>query len=265
MYEKVDIYNDLFINLRPDYPIIWAVLEALNPNKIAEYGSGSGRILPLYKQTNAKQIIGLDLEKNMLDSFVKKGNDEDRIFSYEQNICDITTYIKDVDIVIMSSSVMKHIEPKLREQAWDSIARSLGENTIILIDHCEYIYGQDQSTNWQSYFDTLKFWWAQEHRSNLKNFVWKKDVCGVDDILYYKNIKTKEEIKIQTYVYKIDEIRDNIKKSNLQYIQIMDSFTYPYSKHKTKRFISLLAKNKFDKNKLLNIKNSILELLHLEK
>jgi len=264
MYDKVDIYNELFTNLRPDYPIIWATLEVLNPNRIAEYGAGSGRILPLYKQTNAKKIIGLDLEKNMVDNFIQNGDDKERIVSYCQNICDVTTYIRDSDIVIMTSSVMKHIEPNLRETAWDSIYQSLGDNTIILIDHCEYIYDQDKSTDWQSYFNTLKFWWAEEHRDNLKSFVWKKEINDMDDILYYKNIDTKEEIRIQTYIYKIDKIIDDIKKANLQYIQITNRFTYPYSKHQTKRFISLLANDKFDKKKLLNIKHEIIRLLDIE-
>jgi len=264
MYDKVDIYNELFTNLRPDYPIIWATLEVLNPNRIAEYGAGSGRIIPLYKQTHARKIIGLDLEKNMVESFIQNGNDEERIVAYCQNICDITAHIKDVDIVIMTSSVMKHIEPNLREKAWESIYQSLGDNTIVLIDHCEYIYDQDKSTDWQSYFDTLKFWWAEEYMGSLKNFVWKKEINDTDDILYYKNIKTKEEIRIKTYIYEIDDIINDIEKVNLQYIQITNSFTYPYSKHQTKRFISLLTNNKFDKNRLLNIKNKIIGLLDIE-
>ena len=224
-------------------------------------------MLPLIKnrkQRDAKKIIGLDLEKKMVESFIQNGDDKERIVSYCQNICDITTHIKDADILIMTSSVMKHIEPNLRETAWDSISKSLGDNTIIFIDHCEYLYDQNKSTDWQSYFDTLKFWWAEEHRDNLKSFVWKKEVNHIDDILYYKNIDTNEEIIIKTYIYKIDDITDDIKKANLQYTQITNSFTYPHSKHQTNRFISLLTNNKFDKNRLLNIKNKIIGLLDIE-
>jgi len=265
MYNKVDIYHQLFKNLRPDYPHIWATLEIINPNIIAEYGAGSGRLLPLFKQTRAIKIIGLDLEKNMVDSFIRNGNDTNRIVAFTQNICNKTNYIKEADIVIMTSSVMKHINPNLRQKAWESIYQSIGDKTIILIDHCGYVYDINHTTNWQNYFDTLKFWWAEEHREILKEFEWKKEVNKIEDILYYKNIKTNEEIKIKTFVYEIDDLITDIKSANFKYLQITNSFIYPYSLHKTNRFISLLTKKSFDSDKLQTITQKIKRLLNLEK
>jgi len=265
MYDKVDIYHELFENLRPDYPMIWATLEIVKPKVIAEYGAGSGRLLPLFKQTDAEKIIGLDLEKNMVKSFMKNGDDKQRIVSFEQNICDINNYIKDSDIVIMTSSVMKHIDPSLREKAWDSIYQSMGNETIVLIDHCEYIYDISKSTQWQSYFDTLKFWWAEEHREMLKGFEWKKNVSEIEDILYYKNTGSQEEIKIKTFLYKIDDLKHDIELSNLKYSQLTDKFMYPYSQHNTKRFISLLVKDTYCNDKLLKTTSDIKRLLNIEK
>ena len=101
MYNKVDIYHKLFEHLRPDYPIIWATLEVVNPNIIAEYGSGTGRLLPLFKQTKATKIIGLDLEKNMVKSFIDNGKNQNRIIAYQQDICQLSSHIKNADIVII--------------------------------------------------------------------------------------------------------------------------------------------------------------------
>jgi len=261
MYTKVKNYNELFIKLRPDFPMIWATLEVIQPNKIVEYGAGSGRILPLYIQTNAYEIVGLDIEISMVNSFIEYGNDTNRITAYCQDVCEYAPILKDADIVIMTSSVMKHIEPKLRERAWNAISNSLGENTIIFIDHCTYIYDQNESTKWQNYYDTLKFWWAEEDRSKLKNYIWKKNVNRKEDILYIKDLKTEEEMCFRTFVYDIDEMIEDIKKENLQYIQISDTFTLAYSKPYTKRFIALLAHKNFDTKRLSSIKENILKLL----
>ncbi|MFZ4857815.1 MAG: methyltransferase domain-containing protein [Desulfuromonadaceae bacterium] len=239
-YDNTDLYDDIFNYMRPDFNFVWATLEILSPRTIAEHGAGTGRLLPLYLATDAKKITGLDLEQNMVDAFRKKG--DTRVEAYCADLRIATDKLVDADLLVITSSLMKHIHPDEISSVWKALYDSIADDTIIFIDHSEFVYGKPVSTDWVSYYDTLKYWWAEEHRCYLKDYFWKKEVTKTTDSLFYRKASSEDMAVVNSYIYSTDKLEEQLTACGFKHQMISDSFAKTMQIEGNKRFIGLATK-----------------------
>lgn len=238
-YSDVVSYSRLFDLMQPDLEVVTAVLDVMQPKAIVEIGCGSGRLLPLYLRSKTAQIIGIDLEPGMVTAFASSPDDRVRA-----RIGDVREPIPDISgdaLVVITSSLLKHLIPADREQAWRALAQSVGENQAIYVDHSALIYGVEESTTWVSYADTLGTWWPAEFLPALRQFEWRKDVDGKREVLYFRRTGERPN-RIEGYRYDPEDFVENAAAERFVYFPIADR--YPASRHfKGERRIGLMVRS----------------------
>ena len=237
-YENTSLYAKTFLAMWPDYGILWSVLESLQPGKIVELGCGNGRLLPLWLDSGATEIVGIDIEEKMISEFL-----ECRDHRVSAKVGDIRRYIpaiENADLVVLASSLLKHLKPENRVLALSAIAKSIEEGCCVYIDHCSHVYGVERSTDWQTYYETLRNWWPEEFRSQLKKLSWKKEVNQESDILLYRDDQNGEESRVTTFVYAVADLESDITNAGFEYQLITKEFPSPYGLKGMPRFIALL-------------------------
>lgn len=238
-YKNTALYTKVFRDMRPDFGILWAVLEVMRPRVLAEFGCGNGRLLPLWLASSAEEILGLDVEERMLQEFASCP--DRRIRTALADLRQVNSVMAPADITILTSSVLKHLELHDRRKALAALKQSLGSHSYLYIDHCAYLYGVSESTEWRTYFDTLRCWWPEEKRHCLKRLSWRKGVDGVHDILHYRDDDTGSSAQIDTRVYEIMQLREDLESVGLRYVTIASRFPAPTHLVGMERFIALVS------------------------
>lgn len=257
-YQNTRLYSKVFQHMRPDFGILWAVCEALQPEVLAEFGCGNGRLLPIWLNSSCRSIWGLDCEEAMVREFAAAGGERVRV-----KVADLRENVPEMaeaNVVILTSSVLKHLKPSDRHQALSALRDNLTSNTILYIDHCAHLYGVARSTHWRTYFDSLKHWWPEERRAALKSVSWRKDVEDSIDNLLYRDDTTGEAAQISTFAYSLDELRSDIAACGLQQHHVADRFPEPTHLEGMQRYIAVLARKDMSSGRLEDIAAKIRHL-----
>lgn len=257
-YKNTKLYSTIFGQMRPDFAVVWSLLEVTQPQFLAEFGCGNGRLLPLLLGSTAKTILGLDVEDAMLIEFAAQGGD--RVSTLKADLRETVPDLAEANVVILTSSVMKHLLPSDRRVALAALRDSLSSTGILYFDHCSHLYGSTASSPWQNYFDTLKYWWPEEYRTALKHVSWRKEVDGATDLLFYRNDTNGEVEQVNTYVYTVEELKRDIQEVGLTYCEIANRFPAPTNLFGMKRFLGLVCKPEFERTMLERIASDIRQL-----
>lgn len=238
-YSDVVSYSRLFDLMQPDLEVVTAVLDVMQPKAIVEIGCGSGRLLPLYLRSKAAQIIGIDLEPGMVTAFAS--SPDDRVRAKAGDVREPIPDISGEALVVITSSLLKHLIPADRERAWRALAQGVGENQAIYVDHSAMIYGVEELTAWVSYADLLSTWWPVEFFHTLRQFEWRKDVDDKREVLYFRRNGERPN-RIEGYRYDPEDFVKNAATEGFSYFPIADR--YPASRHfKGERRIGLMVRS----------------------
>lgn len=242
-YENVRLYSDLFDKMQPDREVVVALLAECQPESIVEIGCGSGRLLPLYRATRAKSICGIDVEADMVARFAD--TDDARVKARCGDIRQPLAGISPGSMVVLTSSLLKHLLPADRSSAWSALAGSVAINDAIYVDHCSYVYGIERSTDWQSYDADLRVWWPEDFWPDLRRYSWRKEVSGQQDILEYRH-ENGATARIVTYAYPLDDFLADMAAAGFRFHSIADRFPGVKNLHGMERRIGLLSRRSDD-------------------
>lgn len=256
-YKNTTLYTKVFQHMRPDFGLLWSVLEVIQPRVLAEFGCGNGRLLPLWLASSAEKILGLDIEAQMLAEFASVP--DARIETTLADLREVTPVLETADIIILTSSVLKHLEETDRRKALRALGQSLGSGSYLYLDHCSHLYGLPCSTPWRTYYETLRCWWPEERRQGLKRLYWRKEVQDKHDTLYYRDERGRTA-GIETRVYEIAQLKEDIESVGLQHATIATRFPAPTHLTGMERFIGLVSQKDVPKSELDQIATSIHEL-----
>lgn len=239
-YSNTNLYTDLFDKMCPDYEYVSALLKIIQPNIIYEMGCGTGRLLPHYIESQASKIIGTDIESEMATGFSNKSEDQ-RVSAFAHDMTKPIRMYNDKTLIILTSSVLKHLSVESRKTVFSHLHDAMDSEALVYIDHCEYIYGLDQSTDWNCYYDTLRHWWPYSSHNHLKKFFWKKEVEGQSDTLFYRYLNDTPA-RIITKRYSKDELLADIISCDMAYTEISDSFVGKKNVNGMNRAMGLICK-----------------------
>ncbi len=234
-YSNTKLYNGLFNNMKPDYPMLYGAITVSQPRTICELACGDGRLLPLFLSFQDINIIGLDIEPEMIESFKSRGGD--RVKSMVSDLCMPLPDISDAELLILSGSTLRLIHPQERLKVLNNIYKAMNDNAALYIDHCEVTYGFYETSPWRTYYDTLRFWWTAEYWEILKKFSWKKEVTETMDIYSYRYNPTGESAVINTYIYSFNDLLSDLEKAGFKVSRAFSEYQHPYNVNNHKRFI----------------------------
>lgn len=246
-YQNTHIYDVLFEQMQPDVPFYRAICDTLKPRSILEIGVGSGRLVPhLCHNSNITHFYGIDIEPRMIQKAKEKtflGCESCEMSFIEADMRNFHIS-KRFDLVILGSSVLKHLENKQeRLQTLQCAKEHLSETGYIAIDHSPYLYYQKENSDWQSYQVTLADWWPLRLHDHLAQFEWKKEIVNHNDRLHIRHLQSENTITINTYLYPSEELKMNLKAVKLQYFLVANEYLPDILKVNGQRFMALLTPN----------------------
>jgi len=247
-YQNTHIYDVLFEQMQPDVPFYRAICDTLKPRSILEIGVGSGRLVPhLCHNSRMTFFYGIDIEPRMIQKAKEKtflGGCESCEMSFIEADMRHFRISKQFDLVILGSSVLKHLENEQeRLQTLQCAKEHLSETGYIAIDHSAYLYYQKENNDWQSYQATLADWWPSRLHDHLAQFEWKKEIVNHNDRLHIRHLQSENTITINTYLYPIEELKMNLKAVKLQYFLVANEYSPSLLKVNGQRFMALLTPN----------------------
>jgi glycosyltransferase involved in cell wall biosynthesis len=124
---------------RDDYELLGEIITSLKPDRLLDFGCGSGRLFPLYHELGIPEVVAQDISTKALRiaknrytfSNIKITNDDILAFNFDMNYFDI----------IISNRVVQHIAPNKIEK----IIKKLTElGKIIYVNElCNSEYSRD--------------------------------------------------------------------------------------------------------------------------
>lgn len=235
-YENVTLYTNIFDKMRPDFAIFWAATEVLQPRTIVEIGCGSGRLLPIWEQSGADSIVGIDLEPSMVKAFQERGDERVRGIVGDASVADTLT--EPCDFIAVAASFMKHMPEESRGTTWRALKQLLPSGHL-LFDHSPFLYGIDHNTEWRSYYTTFRHWWPEEHRTRLKMLEWRKVISETHDTIQYRNMANGALGECRTFHYSVQELVRDLRDAGLDVERVADRQPKPYHHERMTRFVGL--------------------------
>lgn len=249
---SVEFYSKILNSFVADFKLYEILIRLLNPSKLLELGCGSGRLFSTYLFVKSTiQITGIDISEEMIIAAKLKYPNEKLVVG---NICNYKFHEK-FDLIVISNALLKHLRSKReRKEVFANAKKHLSEKGCILIDHAEYLYYKNTTTEWIDAKTSIVSHWIPNSDNLLEGYQWRKEVEEQIDILkwrFKKHDKVMFETQFSTFVYLISDLIKDIKANHLFYQVLLTDYSISGLSDTGKRFISIIGK---DEQSLINLR-----------
>lgn len=241
--DSSSFYEELINTFRADFEYYNTLLQVLKPTSILEIGCGCGRLFGVYEKY-CNDVVGVDLSEELVKLAHKK------FPNVKVVIGDIISFNldRDFDLIVISNSLLKHIERNNdRVQVLKNVIKHLSNKGVVSIDHSDYLYYEDHTTDWVNADQTIAAKWFPNENGILSQVQWRKRVFGANDNLSWRRITKNgyaSEIEYSAFQYSIIQLQSHLSDVGLYYERLLTDYDKEGLLENGKRFISIAGLNK---------------------
>lgn len=254
---SVEFYSKILNSFVADFKLYEILIRLLNPSKLLELGCGSGRLFSTYLLAkSAIQISGIDISEEMITAAKLKYPNAKLVIG---DICNYK-FNEKFDLIVISNALLKHLKSQQERRAvFANAKKHLSEKGHILIDHAEYLYYENTTTEWTDAKTSIVSDWIPNTDNLLEGYQWCKQVEEQTDILKWRfkeQNKVLFETQFSTFVYHVSDLIKDIKANHLFYQVLLTNYSISGLSDDGKRFISIIGK---DEQSLIKIRKTFRE------